>query len=412
MTSDSMGAVTVKSRNSLVTYVLAGGTFLMGTTEFIVAGLLPAIAADLGVAIADAGLMITVFAVGMVVGTPVMAVLMLKLSQRTALCLSLVIFAIGHVIVATTSDFALVLSARVVTAIATGAFWAVAAVVASHEAGPEGSSRAVGIVISGGMFANVIGVPVGALAGQFIGWRGPFWVLAALAGLGLIAVYRTIARNPPETGTVSVRSEFKALRDVRVWLVLACCVIVNGASYSAYSFLVPLLMVSTGLPEVVTPFVLLGYGAGAFIGSYLGGHLGARRPYAVLFASATGAFLVLGGLCLASQQPVLTVSLTVLLGLFGVSTHPILISMAVRLAAGAPTLASALCTSFLNLGTTIGSWSAGLALESELGVIGPVVVGTAIAALYFIPLGLLASRQLTADASRQHLASGPVGLRN
>lgn len=393
MDSDAMGAVTVKPRNSFVTFVLAGGTFLMGTTEFIVAGLLPTIANDLGVTVADAGLMITVFALGMVVGTPLMAVLMLRLSQRTALCLALVIFAIGHVVVATTSDFALVLTARVVTALATGAFWAVAAVVASREAGPEGSSRAVGIVISGGMFANVIGVPVGALAGQFIGWRGPFWVLAGLAGIGLVATYRTITHNPPGIGTVSVRAEFKALRDVRVWLVLACCVIVNGASYSAYSFLVPLLMVNTGLPEVVTPFVLLGYGAGAFAGAYLGGHLGTHRPYAVLFASGMGAFLVLGALCVASQQPVLTVCLVVLLGLLGVSTHPILISMAVRLAAGAPTLASALCTSFLNLGTAVGSWSAGLALKSELGVIGPVAVGTAIAALYFIPLGALASKQ-------------------
>lgn len=392
MISDSVGAKPPKTRSSFVTLVLAGGTFLMGTTEFVVAGLLPAIAGDLGVTVADAGLMITVFAVGMVVGTPVMAVLMLKLSQRTALCLSLVIFAIGHVIVAGTSDFALVLGARILTALATGAFWAVAAVVASHEAGPAGSSRAVGIVISGGMFANVIGVPVGSLAGQFLGWKGPFWALAALAGLGLIAIYRTITHNPPDTGTVSVRAEFTALRDVRVWLVLTCCVIVNGASYSAYSFLVPLLMVNTGLPEAMTPFVLLGYGAGAFIGSYLGGHLGSHRPYVRLFAAATGAFLVLGVLCLASQQAVLTVCLTVLLGLFGVSTHPILISMAVRIAAGAPTLASSLCTSFLNLGTAVGSWSAGQALGSDLGVLGPVAVGTAIAALYFIPLSALASR--------------------
>lgn len=399
MTSDSIGAVTLKSRNSLITYVLAGGTFLMGTTEFIVAGLLPTIAADLGVTVADAGLMITVFAIGMVVGTPVMAVLMLRLSQRTALCLSLMIFASGHCIVATTSDFALVLSARVVTALATGAFWAVAAVVASNEAGPAGSSRAVGIVISGGMFANVIGVPIGALAGQFIGWRGPFWVLAALAGIALMAVYRTITHNPPDTRTVSVRAEFKALRDVRLWLVLACCVIVNGASNSTYSFLVPLLVVNTGIPEVVTPLVLLAYGAGAFVGSYSGGYVGTHRPYVVLFAAATGAFLVLGALCLASQQPVLTVCLAVLLGLFGVSTHPILISMAVRLAARAPTLASALCTSFLNLGTAVGSGIAGLALETELGVIGPVVVGTAMAALYFIPLGLLASRQRTTEGS-------------
>jgi predicted MFS family arabinose efflux permease len=184
-----------------------------------------------------------------------------------------------------------------------------------------------------------------------------------------------------------------------VWLVLACCVIVNGASFSVYSFIVPLLMVNTGLPQAMTPFVLSCYGTGAFVGFYLGGHFGSRHPYAVLAASATATFLVLGALSFASRQPVVTVCLAVLLGLFGMASHPILISMAVRLAAGAPTLASALCTSFLNLRTAIGSWSAGLALESKLGVIGPVVVGTAVAALYFIPLGILALRQPSLEDS-------------
>lgn len=389
----AMTAVPPKAKVSLITLVLAAGTFLMGTTEFIVAGLLPTIADNLGISVANAGLMITVFAIGMVVGTPVMAVLMLKLSQRTALCLSLVLFAIGHLVVAVSSDFTLVLAARFVTALATGAFWAVAAVVASREPGPCGGSKAVGIVISGGMLANVIGVPVGSIAGQTMGWRGPFWVLAALSGLALVAVFRTIPQRSPAPGVIPVRAEFRALRDVRVWLILGCCVIVNGASYSAYSFLVPLLMLNTGLPEAVTPYVLLGYGAGAFVGSYLGGHFGGRHAHKVLFASAAGTFLVLGALCFASENTVLTVSLAVLLGLFGVATHPVLISMAVKVAAGAPTLASALCTSFLNLGTAVGSWSAGLALESELGVLGPVIVGTGIAALYFIPLSLLAVRR-------------------
>lgn len=392
MSAGTASAGTVKFRNPRVIYVLAGGTFLMGTTEFIVAGLLPTIASDQGVGVAAAGLMITVFAMGMIVGTPVMTVLMLKLAHRTALCLALVIFAAGHVVVAASSDFTLILGARVITALATGAFWAVAAVVASLEAGPAASSRAVGIVISGGSLATVIGVPLGAFVGQATGWRGPFWALAALAGLGLLVVYRTIAVSPPDTRAVSVRAELGVLRDVRLWLVLTCCVITNGASFAVYTFIVPLLTVNTGIPEAVVPLVLVGYGAGAFAGSYLGGRLGSRRPYAMLVTSATATVLVLGGLSFGSRQPVVTVCLAVLLGLFGVATHPVLISLAVRFAAGAPTLASALCTSFLNLGTAIGSWSAGLTLESGLGVTGPVVIGTLVAALYFIPLGFLAPR--------------------
>ena len=169
------------ARLPFVIVVLAIGTFLMGTTEFIIAGLLPEIAQDLRISVADAGLLITVFAIGMIVGTPTMTIATLRLPRRLTLAGALVVFAIGHVIVAAGSGFGLLLAARFVTALATGAFWAVAAVVAARAAGPGASSHAIGIVLGGGMLANVVGVPLGAFAGQLIGWRGPFWVLAGLA---------------------------------------------------------------------------------------------------------------------------------------------------------------------------------------------------------------------------------------
>src|SRR3954451_25476064 len=153
-------------------YVLTAGTFLMGTTQFVVAGLLPEVAADFGISVAQAGLAITVFAVGMIVGAPSMALLTLRLPRRLTLALALLVFAAGHIIVAVTHSFAIMLAARCLTAFATGAFWAVAAVVAARIAGPAASSRALGIVLSGGMLANVLGVPIGAFGGQLVGWRG------------------------------------------------------------------------------------------------------------------------------------------------------------------------------------------------------------------------------------------------
>lgn len=361
----------------------------MGTTEFIVAGILPEIAEDIGVSVADAGLMITVFAIGMIVGTPLMAIATLKLQRRLALSLSLVVFAAGHAVVALTSDFHLVLVMRFVTALATGAFWAVAAVVAAKAVGPRLSSRALGIVLGGGMLANVVGVPLGAFAGQVIGWRGPFWALALLALIAVVPILKQVPVDAGDDPVPSVRAEIAGLRDVRIWLVLAGAAIICGSSLAAYSFISPLLTQNTGMAGSAVPLVLLVYGVGALIGSNLGGRLGTDRPYGVLFTSAAATFLVLVGLALLSHSTAATVVLVFLLGLFGMSTNPILIGKAVGYAEQAPTLASALSTSSFNVGTAVGSWIAGFALESTLGATGPVIVGAAIAALYFLPLTAL-----------------------
>jgi DHA1 family inner membrane transport protein len=392
MTTVTSQTPSARTHLPLMVYVLATGTFLMGTTEFVVAGILPEIAHDLATSVASAGLMITVFAIGMIVGTPLMAIVTLKLPRRLTLSLSLLVFAAGHVIVAMTSNCPLILGARFLTALATGAFWAVAAVVAATAAGPGASSRALGIVLGGGMLANVLGVPLGAFAGQAIGWRGPFWALAVVAVLTALVVYRQVAPDPVSGPLPSVRAELSSLRDGRVWLVLACCAIVCGSSLAAYSFISPLLIDNTGLPGSSVPLVLVAYGIGGLIGSYLGGHLGSHRPYQVLFTSAAMTFVVLGALALFSEHAVVTVILVALLGLFGMSTNPILIGKAVGYADQAPTLASALSTSAFNFGTAVGSWIAGFVLESALGATGPVVVGTVIAALYFVPLTVLAAR--------------------
>lgn len=391
-------------RLPFITFVLAAGVFLMGTTEFIVAGILPEIARDLDITVADAGLTITVFAIGMIIGTPTMAILTLKMPRRHTLTLALIVFAIGHVVVAMSTYLPVILAARFLTALATGAFWAVAAVAAARAAGPASASKALGIVLGGGMLANVVGVPLGAFAGQAIGWRGPFWALALLALGAAVVVYRQVPLDPPTDPVPSVRAEIASLRDVRVWLVLAGCAIVCGSSLAAYSFISPLLTETTGLAAAAVPLALVGYGAGAFIGSNLGGVLGAKRPFTVLFVAAVMTFLVLGALALFAHDPVITIALVVLLGLFGMSTNPILIGMAVRYADKAPTLASALATAAFNVGTAVGSWIGGFALASALGARGPVLVGTCIAALYVVPLVmLLRTERRTAQWRRSDL---------
>ncbi|MEU0673826.1 MFS transporter [Streptomyces sp. NPDC006172] len=386
----SDGSSPTPARLPVVVYVLALGTFLMGTTEFVVAGLLPEIAGDLQVSVARAGLMITVFAVGMIVGAPLMAMLTLRLPARWTLVLALGVFAAGHVAVALGTGFMTLLAARFLTALATGAFWAVANVVATRVAGPAASSRAVGVVGSGAMLANVVGVPLGAFAGQLMGWRGPFWALAALG----VAATALIVRHVPHEGggqrAVSVRSELAALRSGRLWLALAACATTTGGVLSTYTYVAPLLTGRTGLAAGLVPLVLVGFGAGALAGFLLGGRLGDVRPHATTVTAAAATAVILLGVCLLGGSAVPTVALIALLGFFGLGANPVLISLAVRYAGRAPTLGSALTVSAFNLGTAVGSWAAGLTLDSALGVTGPAAVGTAVAALTLIPTTLIA----------------------
>ncbi|MFF1688397.1 MULTISPECIES: MFS transporter [unclassified Streptomyces] len=378
------------ARLPLVVYVLALGTFLMGTTEFVVAGLLPEIAGDLQVSVARTGLLITVFAVGMIVGAPSMAMLTRRMPPRLTLMLALAVFAAGHVIVALGSSFTLLLVARFVTALATGAFWAVANVAAARAAGPAASSRALGLVGAGAMLANVVGVPLGAFAGQAMGWRGPFWVLAvlAIAAIGLIA--RAVPHDAPDTQAASIRSELKALRSGRLWLALAACTTTTGGVLAAYSYISPLLTGRAGISAGLVPLVLVGFGVGALIGSLVGGRLGDARPHAVTIVAAAGATVLLLAISLFSGHAVATVVLVALLGFFGLGANPVLISLAVRFAGKAPALGSALSVSAFNLGTAVGSWIAGLTLSTSLGSVGPAVVGTVIAALTLIPTTAIA----------------------
>ncbi|MFI7049155.1 MFS transporter [Streptosporangium sandarakinum] len=376
----------VPTRLPLVVYVLAVGTFLMLTTEFVVAGLLPQIAGDLRVSVPAAGLLITVFAIGMIVGAPVMAMATLRLPRRLTLMLALGVFAAGHLVVAAGSDFALLLAARFVTALATGAFWAVANVAASQAAGPAARSRALGLVGAGGMLANVVGVPLGAFAGQLAGWRGPFWALAVLAVAVTALIARTVAHDGPGHQMVSVRSQMTAMRSGRLWLTLAACASTTGGVLAAYSYIAPLLTGRAGVAAGLVPLVLVGFGIGALAGTLVGGRLGDTRPYATTIVAAAGAALLLLALCLLAGNAWATVVLVTLLGFFGLGANPVLISLAVRFAAQAPTLASALTVSAFNLGTAVGTWIAGRALNSSLGSTGPVVVGTAIAALTLIPM--------------------------
>ncbi|MFI6038169.1 MFS transporter [Streptomyces sp. NPDC051315] len=376
-------------RLPFVVWVLAAGTFLMGTTEFVIAGLLPEMAADLNVSVSHAGLLITAFAVGMIVGGPTMAMATLRLPRRHTLVGALVVFAVGHAVATLSTSFTVVLTARVVTALATGAFWAVGFVIATTTAGPASATRAVGVMMGGLTLANVVGVPIGSFVGHYTGWRGPFWALAVLATLAAAFVGRFIPRTE-QRAEVSVRAEFRTLGQGRLWLALGAAVLIMGGVLATYTYITPLLTERAGIPAGAVPLVLIAFGIGALSGTAIGGHLGDSRPMTTTITAAAATALILLALVPASNSPVAAIALVFGMALTGFTVNPVVTSLAVRFAGDAPTLTSALTTSAYNTGIAAGSALAGQALDSSLGLTGPALTGAVLAALTLLPLIALA----------------------
>jgi DHA1 family inner membrane transport protein len=372
-----------------VVSLLALGTFLMCTTEFMIAGLLPQMADDFGVRPSQVGLLITAFAIGMIVGAPVMAIATLRLPKRLTLVLALAIFAAGHVLAALSGSFALLLAARVLTAVVTGAFWSVASVVAGRAAGPEASSRALGVMGSGVALATVLGVPLGSVAGDHLGWRGAFWAIAALAAVAAVVIGR-FAPADERGPTPSVGAELRALCNARLWLVLGATVLVMGGCMGTFSYISPLLTERAGVSLGLVPLVFVCFGIGSMVGTNVVGRFADRRPVATFITCAVGAALVLAMLIPLSGQPVTAVIVVTLLGVVTMAIPPVATGLSVRLADSAPTLAAAFTVSAFNGGIAAGSSIGGHTLDTSLGETGPAAVGVVMVLLGLVPLVALA----------------------
>jgi predicted MFS family arabinose efflux permease len=388
--------------------LLALGAFLMCTTEFLIAGLLPQMAADFGVRPSRIGLLITVFAVGMIIGAPVMALATLRLPKRAALVLALATFAAGHVIAALSGSFELLVAARVLTAVVTGAFWSVASVIATRAAGPDASSRALGVMGSGVALSTVLGVPLGSLAGDHLGWRGTFWALAGLAVVAAAVIGRFTPADAPGPA-VTVRSELRALASGRLWLVLGATVLVMGGCMGTFSFISPLLTERSGIPLELVPLVFVCFGVGSMIGTNGVGRFADRRPVATLTACALAAGLVLVLLIPLSAGPVTAVIVITFLGAVTMAIPPVATGLTVRLAGSAPTLAAAFAVSAFNGGIAAGASVGGKTLDS-LGATGPATVGVVMVALGLVPLAALGMRRprRTATSRRPCCAAQPA----
>ncbi|WP_327665116.1 MFS transporter [Streptomyces sp. NBC_00498] len=373
-----------------VVWLLGAITFIMGTSEMVVTGLLPQLSGALGVSVSSAGMLITVFAVGMMIGAPVMSLATLRLPRRNALIAALLVFAAGHVVGALSSGLGLAMVGRFAAALGNGTFWAVGAVIATAAAGPDAGTRAMAVMVGGTTLANVVGVPLGTAAGQLSGWQTPFWVLAALAVVAAAVIVRQV---PADRGGAdsTLRAETISLMHPRLWLVYLAIALIQGGVMAAYSYVAPLLTDRAGLAEAAVPLAMLGFGAGALAGTTLGGRRGDSKPYGTLIPATSATAAILAANTLWATNSVLAVVLVVLLGAAGFATNPVVVGEVVRVAGAGRALPMALATSAFQVGIALGSWVGGAALTSALGLQGPPLTGMVLALLALVPLGLLAA---------------------
>lgn len=352
----------------LAVYILGLAIFAQGTSELMLAGLLPELASDLDVSIPDAGLLISAFAVGMLVGAPVLAVVTLRWPRRTALLVFLAVFVLAHIAGALTPNYEVLLATRIVGAFVYAGFWAVAAVTAVGLVPVNRRAKAMSVVAGGLTVATIIGLPAGTVIGQHLGWRAAFWSVAALSTLAMGGVLATIPGGRSAQDSVpQLRSELRAMVSPRLWLSYATTALITGANLVVFGYLAPLLTEGTGLPSGAVPVVLGIYGVGSLIGITLGGRTADATPFRTLSVGIAGVVAFSMVLALWAATPVVAIAAVFLLGGFGFATNPALNARVFGLAERAPTLATATNFAAFNVGITIGPWLGGLAINAGTG---------------------------------------------
>ncbi|MFE1771706.1 Cmx/CmrA family chloramphenicol efflux MFS transporter [Streptomyces sp. NPDC059008] len=363
----------------IAVYVLGLGIFTQGTSEFMLSGLLPDMARDLGVSIPDAGLLISAFAIGMVVGAPLLAVATLKWPRRTALVALQAVFIAAHVAGATAPDYGMVFATRIVSALAYAGFWGVAVAAAVGMVPDAAKSKAVAVVAGGLTLATIVGVPAGTVLSQFAGWRAAFWGVAVLT---LISAVAALLATPGGKETAqaprTVRSELRAMARPQLWLSYAITAFGFGAVIVTFSYLAAVLTEESGLPASRVPAVLALFGVGGLIGMTVGGRTAGTRPIRTLCLGLGGLVLASALLAVFARNATVTVVLVFFLGLTGYLTNPALQSRVFVLAPGAPTLTGATNTSAFNVGNTLAPLLGGMAINAGFGFASVAWIGAAL----------------------------------
>ncbi|QBS44836.1 MFS transporter [Nocardia sp. CS682] len=381
-------------------YLMAFGLFAMGSAEFLLAGVLPAVAADIDVSMAAVGGLITSFAIGVVVGGPPFAILSLRWPRRLALVVTQVAFAACLAIGLIIGSYPALLITRFAAGLAYAGFFAVAASTAVGLVPADRAARASGVVVSGLGLAMILGGPVGTLIGYWTGWQGGFWLVIALTVGAAIAVALTM---PPTSAAknIDIGTELATLRNTRLWLVYAITLLSTAAYMVTFNYLAELLITVTGIGEIWVAPVLVLFGVGSYIGLAVGGRISDRLPHRAMLIGATGIAAASVLLAAGAGSALVVTPVVLLLGVAGFVLNPAIYGRVFALAADAPTLAGATTVSAFQLGISLVPLLAGAALGAGASIIAIPWIGAGLA-LVTVPLVVLEKRCGHVDSASSH----------
>lgn len=376
--------------------ILALSAFAIGTTEFVIMGLLPDVARDLGVSIPGAGWLVTGYALGVAIGAPFMAMATSKLPRKLALVTLMGVFILGNLLCAIASDYNLLMFARVVTALCHGAFFGIGSVVAASLVPVNRRASAVALMFTGLTLANVLGVPLGTALGQVAGWRATFWAVTAIGVIALLGLIRFLPLRHDEE-RLDMRAELAALKGAGIWLSLSMTVLFSASMFALFTYVAPLLGDVTGVSPRGVTWTLLLIGLGLTLGNILGGKMADRRLGATLVGVFAAMAIVSTALAWTSSALVPAEITLFLWATAAFAAVPALQVNVVTFGKAAPNLVSTLNIGAFNLGNALGAWTGGLVIEQGLGLTRVPLAAAALAVLALI-VTLITFRQGGNDA--------------
>jgi len=363
----------------LALYALTVGAFGIGVTEFVIMGLLIQVAADLGVSIPTAGLLMTGYALGVFVGAPFMTLATRRLPRKTTLLILMVIFTIGNFIAAIAPTYGILMAARLVTALAHGAFFGVGSLVAVSLVPPERKASAISIMFTGLTLATLLGVPFGAWLGLAFGWRAAFWAVAGVGAVAFAVLAALVPRDGEKVEPAPLREEFAVLARPQVQLGLAMTVLGFGGVFAVFTYIQPILTQLAGYSKEAVSPILLVFGAGLVAGNLLGGRWADKGLNAALIGTLVLLTLVMGGSALAFHSQVGAVIAAFLLGAAAFATVAPLQMRVLSQAGGAGQgLASSLNIAAFNLGNAFGAWLGGAVIAHGPGLSAVPLIAAAV----------------------------------
>ena len=376
---------------------LAVGGFAIGTGEFVMMGLLPQVASDLAVSIPRAGDLIAAYALGVVVGAPLLTAACVRFPRKTVLMALMAWFAVGNVLSSIAPTFDLALVARFATGLPHGAFFGAGAVAAGSMVDKARSNSAIAVMFAGLTVANIVGVPLTTVLGQHAGWRPVYAMVGLIAALAVALIAVAVPASPAPDPAPSLRAEIRAFRQPLVWLVLGVAMLGGGGLFATFSYITPMMTHEAGYADSSVTWLLMLFGLGMTVGNLVGARISDRHPSATLIGALVAEIAVAAVFIVADHNRISSAVVIFLFPLTALAGLPVLQGRVIELAGGAPNLAAASIQAAFNIANSIGAYLGGVAIAAGFGYGSPNVVAAILVTCGLVP-AILAVRMRSAGS--------------